>query len=57
VPRAKRRDDLAAKLETLQARYKELENRLRLLEAEVKGQIDLSEFGKPELLDRPDEDN
>jgi hypothetical protein len=53
VPRPRPRDDLAAKLETLQARYKELENRLRLLEAEVKGQIDLSEFGKPELLDRP----
>jgi hypothetical protein len=57
VPRAKPRDDLAAKLETLQARYKELENRVKLLEAEVKGQIDLSEFGKPELLDRSDDEN
>jgi hypothetical protein len=56
VPRAKPRDDLAAKLETLQARYRELENRVKLLEAEVKGQIDLSEFGKPELLDRSDDD-
>jgi hypothetical protein len=54
VPRAKPRDDLAAKLETLHARYKELDTRLKLLEAEVKGQIDLSQFGKPELLDRPE---
>jgi hypothetical protein len=57
VPRPKPRDDLAAKLETLQARYKELENRVKLLEAEVKGQIDLGEFGKPELLDRSDGDD
>jgi len=56
VPRPKPRDDLPAKLETLQARYKELDTRLKLLEAEVKGQIDLSQFGKPELLDRPEKD-
>jgi hypothetical protein len=53
VPRPKPRDDLAAKLATLQARYKELETRVKLVEAEVKGQVDLSQFGKPELLDRP----
>jgi hypothetical protein len=34
-----------------------LENRLKLLEAEVKGQIDLGQFGKPELLDRSNEDD
>jgi hypothetical protein len=56
VPRPKPRDDLAGKLETLQARYKELDTRLKLLEAEVKGQIDLSQFGKPELLDRPEDE-
>lgn len=50
VPRPKPRDDLAAKLETLQARYKELETRVKLLEGESRGQLDLSQFGKPELL-------
>jgi hypothetical protein len=54
VPRPKPRDDVGAKLETLQARVKELEMRLRLVEGEVRGQVDLSEFGKPELL-REDE--
>jgi hypothetical protein len=56
VPRAKPRDDLAAKLDTLQARLKELDTRVKLLEAELKGQIDLSAFGKPELLDKPFKD-
>ena len=33
-----------------------LETRLKLLEGEVRGQIDLSQFGKPELLqDMPEE--
>jgi hypothetical protein len=56
VPRPVTRDDLASKLATLQARYKELESRVKLLEQELKGQVDLSEFGKPELLERPAED-
>jgi hypothetical protein len=50
VPRPRPRDDLAAKVETLQARLRELESRLKLLEGEQRGQIDLSQFGKPELL-------
>ena len=29
---------------------RELEMRLKLLEGETRGQIDLSEFGKPDLL-------
>jgi hypothetical protein len=56
VPRPVARDDIASKLVTLQARYKELETRVKLLEQESKGQVDLSEFGKPELLQRPAED-
>ena len=54
VPRPRPRDDLSAKLAVLQARVKELETRMKLVEAEVKGQVDLGQFGKPELLD-PDE--
>jgi hypothetical protein len=56
VPRPKIRDDLGAKLETLQARYRELEMRVKLLEGEIRGQVDLSQFGKPELL-KDDEDD
>ncbi len=48
VPRPKRRDDLEAKLEVMQTRLKE--QRLKLIESELRGQVDLSELGKPELL-------
>jgi hypothetical protein len=50
VPRAKPRDDLPAQLEALQTRLKQMEQRLMLVESEVRGQVDLSKFGKPELL-------
>jgi hypothetical protein len=50
VPRPKPRDDIAAKLDTLQVKVRELEARIRLLDGELRGQIDLSQFGKPELL-------
>ncbi|HJT79332.1 MAG TPA: hypothetical protein VJ739_19200 [Gemmataceae bacterium] len=57
VPRPRPPDDLSSKLLTLQARVRELEMRLKLLEGEAHGQIDLSQFGKPELLtDFPDDD-
>jgi hypothetical protein len=49
VPRPKAPDDLGSKILTLQARIRELEMRLKLLESEVRGQVDLSEFIKPEL--------
>jgi hypothetical protein len=49
VPRPKPPDDLGSKLLALQARVRELEMRLKLLETEVRGQVDLSEFIKPEL--------
>ena len=50
VPRVRPRDDLAAKLDALQARLRETELRLKLVEAEVRGQIDLAQFGRPDLL-------
>jgi hypothetical protein len=57
VPHPRPRDDLATKLEAIQARLRELEARLKLVEGEQRGQIDLSQFGKPELLsDLPDDD-
>jgi hypothetical protein len=57
VPRPKPRDDVAAKLEVIQVRLRELDARLKLVEGEVRGQVDLSQFGKPELLsDLPDDE-
>jgi hypothetical protein len=44
VPRLRRRDDPEARLLTLQAKVRELETRLKLVEGEVRGKIDLSEF-------------
>ncbi|HTU20603.1 MAG TPA: hypothetical protein VMG10_21260 [Gemmataceae bacterium] len=57
VPRPRPRDDLSAKLEAMQARLRELDARLKLVESEQRGQVDLSQFGKPELLtDLPDDE-
>ena len=50
VPRPQPRDELSSKLLTLQARVRELEKRIKLVESEVRGQVDLSQFGKPEIL-------
>jgi hypothetical protein len=50
VPRAKPRDDLPAQLEALRSKLHQMEQRMMLLESEVRGQVDLSKFGKPELL-------
>src|SRR5438132_202088 len=50
VPRPKPRDDVAARLEALQLKVREVEMRLKLVESELRGQVDLSEFGKPEIF-------
>jgi hypothetical protein len=50
VPRPRPRDDMAAKVNTLEAKFRELETRIRLLDGELRGQVDLNQFGKPELL-------
>jgi len=58
VPRPKAPDDISNKYEMLRAKIRELEARLKLVEGEVRGHVDLSQFmAKPELLDRPDEDD
>ena len=51
VPRPRIADDWEAKLKKVQTKLHEMEARLKLVEGEVKGQIDLSQFGKPELLE------
>ena len=56
VPRPRPRDNLSGQLEVLQARLRELEARLNLVEGETRGQVDLSQLGKPELLSDVDLD-
>jgi hypothetical protein len=56
VPRPKPRDDASTKLEEIQRKLYEVETRLKLLESEVRGQVDLSKFGKPELLQDDEEE-
>jgi hypothetical protein len=56
VPRIKPKDDPTSKLLEMQAKLKDLETRVKLLEAEQRGKIDLSEFmAKPELLHSPED--
>jgi hypothetical protein len=50
VPRPKPRDDTSVKVETLQAKVRELETRMKLLEAEVRGTLDLSKLANLEAL-------
>jgi hypothetical protein len=50
VPRPTPRDDLVSKLDTLQARLREMEMRLKLVETEQRGQLDLKMLTNPESL-------
>jgi hypothetical protein len=50
VPRPRPRDDVGLRLETLQAKVRDLEMRLKMLESELQGKLDLPNLGKPELL-------
>jgi len=53
VPRPRPRDDVNARMDALLVKLREMEARLRLVEGELRGQIDLTELGKPELLQGP----
>ena len=56
VPRIKGKDDPAVILLAMRAKIKELDQRVKLLEAEQRGKVDLTEFmAKPELLKQPDD--
>jgi hypothetical protein len=50
APRPRPIADIENKVRVLEVRLREMEKRLKLLESEVRGQVDLSQFGKPELL-------
>ena len=55
VPRYYARNDASTKLEMLTAKVRELEMRIKLAEGELRGNVDLSQFGKPDLLKDSDE--
>jgi hypothetical protein len=55
VPKFKPKDDATAKFDMILNKLRELEQRLKLAEGELRGSIDLSQFGKPELLKDDDE--
>jgi hypothetical protein len=50
VPRPKPKDDTDAQVERLEAKLREMETRIRILEAEARGTFDPTEFGKPEMF-------
>ncbi|QDU21232.1 hypothetical protein [Urbifossiella limnaea] len=56
VPKPNQRDDLKTKLDVITGKLKELEQRIRLAEGELRGSIDLSQFGKPDILKKDDEE-
>jgi hypothetical protein len=57
VPRLKSKDDPLSRIQQLQAKVKELDTRLKMVEGEQRGKLDLSEFmAKPELLHPPDDE-
>lgn len=57
VPRYSKKDDISTKLEIIQNKLREMENRIKLAEGELRGNVDLTELAKPDLLkDRDDDD-
>lgn len=54
VPRPRPRDDAGSRLDAVVVKLREMESRIRLLEGELRGSVDLTQFGKPDLL-RDDE--
>jgi hypothetical protein len=50
VPRAKPRDDNSRSIEALQVKQREMESRIKMLESEIRGTFDPTQFGKPEAF-------
>jgi hypothetical protein len=55
VPRPRAKDDPLSRVELLHHKLREMDSRIRMLEAETRGTFDPTQFGKPELFrDIPD---
>ena len=50
VPRPKPKNEASSQIDMMVVKFREMEARLKLLEGEVRGTIDLSQLAKPELL-------
>ena len=50
VPRSTQREDGKPRWEKIETKLRELETRIKLAEGELRGNVDLSQFGKPDLL-------
>ncbi len=50
VPRPRPKDDTNSRIDALIVKQRETEARIKLLEGEMRGTIDLSQLGKPDLL-------
>jgi hypothetical protein len=50
VPRTKPKDDTETKVEKLEAKIREMDTRIRILEAETRGTFDPTQFGKPDMF-------
>lgn len=50
VPRARPREDIAAKFDVYEVKFREMDSRIRMLESESRGTFDPTQLGKPEIL-------
>lgn len=50
VPKPRPKDDLSIQVELLKLKVRELESRLRMVESEIRGTFDPTQFGKPDLF-------
>jgi hypothetical protein len=50
VPRSTQREEGKPRWEKIETKLRELETRIKLAEGELRGNVDLSQFGKPDLL-------
>jgi hypothetical protein len=50
VPRPRPKDDANAKVDAMSVKLREIEARIKLLEGEMRGTIDLTQLAKPDLL-------
>ncbi len=61
VPKPSNKDEAGVKLEQLEKKLRDMDTRIRMLEAEARGTFDPTQFGKPDLFrdikDEPDDPN
>ncbi|MCU0702482.1 MAG: hypothetical protein MUF18_00635 [Fimbriiglobus sp.] len=50
VPKPAKKDDAGVKLELLERKVRDMDTRLRILEAETRGTFDPTQFGKPDMF-------